>query len=258
MTEHVVITTDAGVMEIKFNRADKRNALTQVMYGAIADAFAVAADDPAIRCVVVCAAGDHFCAGNDIADFAVRPETPSNIETQVSRFLKAISTAPKPLVAAVQGNAVGVGTTMLLHCDLVVAATSVRLALPFANLGLVPEAASSLLLPRLVGWQRAAEAFFLGDVIDAQTAFAWGIVNRVADPEDVLATAHALAQRLAAKSPAALRHTKALMRGAPEDVADRMKAEGVLFSAQLKSPEAKEAFAAFFEKRKPDFSKFGS
>ncbi len=257
MTEHVIVTTDAGVMEIKFNRADKRNALTQKMYGAVADAFGVAAQDPAVRCVVLCAAGDHFCAGNDIGDFAVRPTTPSNDETPVSRFLKAISTAPKPLVAAVQGNAVGVGTTMLLHCDLVVAATTVRLALPFANLGLVPEAASSLLLPRLVGWQRAAEAFFLGDVIDAPTALSWGMVNRVAEPADTLAAAHALAQRLAAKSPGALRHTKALMRGEPSEMADRMKAEGLLFSAQLQSPEAREAFAAFFEKRKPDFSKFG-
>lgn len=257
MTEHVIVTIDAGVMDIKFNRADKRNALTQAMYGAVADAFGVAAQDPAIRCVVLCAAGDHFCAGNDISDFAGRPAVASNMESQTTRFLRAISTAPKPIVAAVQGNAVGVGTTMLLHCDLVVAATTVRLALPFANLGLVPEAASSLLLPRLVGWQRAAEAFMLGDVIDAPTAFSWGMVNRVVEAADMLASAHALAQRLAAKSPSALRHTKALMRGAPEDIAERMTVEGAIFGAQLQSPEAKEAFAAFFEKRMPDFSKFG-
>lgn len=257
MTEHVIITTADGVMEIKFNRADKRNALTQPMYGAVADAFAAAAEDKSVRCVVLCAAGDHFSAGNDISDFAGRPAAATNTESQTTRFLRAISTAPKPIVAAVQGNAVGVGTTMLLHCDLVVAATSARLALPFANLGLVPEAASSLLLPHLVGWQRAAEAFMLGDVIDAATAFAWGMVNRVVEQPDMLATARALAQRLAAKSPSALRHTKALMRGAPEDVAARMKEEGAIFAAQLQSPEAKEAFAAFFEKRKPDFSKFG-
>lgn len=257
MTEHVIVTTEAGVMEIKFNRADKRNALTQPMYGAVADAFAHAAEDSAVRCIVLCAAGDHFSAGNDISDFAGRPAVATNTESQTTRFLRAISTAPKPIVAAVQGNAVGVGVTMLLHCDLVIAAATARLALPFANLGLVPEAASSLLLPRLVGWQRAAEAFMLGDVIDAATALSWGMVNRVVEQADMLATAHALAQRLATKSPGALRHTKALMRGAPAEIAERMRVEGAIFGAQLQSPEAREAFAAFFEKRKPDFSKFG-
>ena len=256
MTEHVLVATTDGVMEIRMNRPDKKNALTQAMYGAMADALEAAAEDPALRCVVLCANGESFCAGNDITDFNSRPAGTSNTLSQTSRFLAAVSTAPKPLVAAVQGNAVGVGTTMLLHCDLVVLGTSARLAMPFANLGLVPEAASSLLFPRLVGWQRAAEAFLLGEPLDAVTAHTWGIANRVVDDADLHATAHGLANRLAAKSPSALRHTKALMRGTPEEIATRMRTEGAIFGAQLQSPEAKEAFAAFFEKRKPDFSKF--
>ncbi len=252
MSDHVIATSANGIAEIRLNRPDKRNALTVAMYNAMADAIAAAEADPAIRVILLAGNGDSFTAGNDLQDFANPP--PQTGERASSRFLRLISTASRIVIAAVQGNAVGIGTTMLLHCDFVVAADTAKLILPFVNLGLVPEAASSLLLPRMIGHKRAAEMFILGEPLPAATALDWGLVNRVVPAAELDAAARALAAGIAARAPAAVRHTKALLKSAKTSVPERMAEEGAIFSAQLKSPEVKEAIAAFYEKRKPDFS----
>jgi enoyl-CoA hydratase/carnithine racemase len=221
----------------------------------MADGIAAAEADPAIRVILLCGNGESFTAGNDLKDFTDPP--PQQGERASARFLRLISTAAKVVVAAVQGPAVGIGTTMLLHCDLVVAAESARLQLPFVNLGLVPEAASSLLLPRLIGYRRAAEMFLLGQPLPAAQALDWGIVNRVVPDAELATAARALAAEIAARAPAAVRHTKALLKSPKTSVPERMAEEGAIFAAQLRSPELKEAVAAFYGKRKPDFSKAG-
>jgi enoyl-CoA hydratase/carnithine racemase len=254
MSELIVTDLADGILTIRLNRPEKKNAISVAMYGAIADALERAATEPAVRVTVITGTADAFTSGNDVADFLKRP--PSDGESPVFRFLRLISTAPKPLVAAVNGLAVGVGVTLLLHCDLVYAAEDATFALPFVNLGIVPEAASSLLLPRLAGHQRAAELFFFGDKFDARTAQAAGIVNTVLPSADLATTVRDRALALAAKPPAALRLTKALLKGQSTTVPDRMAEEGVHFAAQLKSPEAREAMEAFLQRRKPDFSRF--
>jgi enoyl-CoA hydratase/carnithine racemase len=252
MSEHIVSRLEGGVLELRMDRPEKRNALTRPMYAAMAEALEGAAGNPAVRSVLICGSGDGFCAGNDLADF-VSGAPPLGEDSPSRRFLRAISGHPKPIVAAVQGNAVGIGTTMLLHCDLVVLAENARLSLPFVKLGLVPEAASSLLLPRLLGHQLAAEMMLLGEPIDARTAQEVGIANRVVAGEALMGTARDLAVRLARQAPTALRLTKALLKGQGNDVAGRMEEEGRHFTAQLQSDELKEAVAAFFEKRAPNF-----
>jgi enoyl-CoA hydratase/carnithine racemase len=254
MTDHVLVSIADGVMEIRLDRAGKRNALTVAMYQAMADAFAAAEADPAVRVVLLAGNGEAFTAGNDLNDFVDRPRAPG--ETASQQFLRRISAASRIVVAAVQGPAVGIGTTMLLHCDFVIAAESARLQLPFVNLGLVPEAASSLLLPRRIGHLRAAEMFILGAPIDARTAHDWGLVNRVVPEAELAGAARAIAGAIAARAPEAVRQTKALMKSASTGVAERMAEEGEIFRARLASAELKEAVAAFFEKRKPDFSRF--
>jgi enoyl-CoA hydratase/carnithine racemase len=254
MTEAVEFRQEVGILEIRLNRPDKKNAITVAMYAAMAERLAAAEADPAVRVVLFTGAGDAFCAGNDLKDFIANP--PSGQDSPVFRFLRAISTATKVLIAAIQGPAVGIGTTMLLHCDLVVAARNARLSVPFVNLGLVPEAASSLLLPRLVGHQRAAELFLLGEPIDAATAQAYGLVNRVVEDDEVAATAQALAAQIAAKAPGAVRMVKKLMKSPTTTVPERMVEEAHDFGTQLASAELREAVGAFFEKRAPDFSKF--
>ena len=196
--------------------------------------------------------GDTFTSGNDVKDFQERGGAPRG----GSRFLPVISSLQKPLIAAVNGAAIGVGTTMLLHCDLVVAATSARFVVPFTSLGLVPEAASSLLIPRLLGHQRASALLLLGESLDAATACAWGLVNRVVEDAVLMDTARDVARRLAALPPQAVRLTKRLIKHGAPDVAARIQEEIGLFTERLASPEAQEAFAAFMEKRKPDFLKF--
>ncbi len=251
------ITTErrGAVAEIVFDRPDKRNAITVAMYAALAEALEAAEADEAVRVVLFHGHGGAFTAGNDLHDFLAHP--PDGSDRPVFRFLRGLAGARKPLVAAVQGPAVGIGTTMLLHCDLVLAAEDARFMLPFVNLGLVPEAASSLLLPRLAGYQRAAELFFLGDPFDAATAQRIGLVGRVVPAADLLAAARALADRLAAKAPAALLATKALLKSASVTVAERIEEEATVFVRQLQSAELQEAVAAFFEKRAPDFSRGG-
>lgn len=241
-----------GILTITINRPEKKNALTSAMYAAMADALEAAEIDAAVRVIVFAGNGGAFTAGNDLQDFLNNP--PQGDESPVFRFLRAISTASKPLVAAVNGVAVGVGTTMLLHCDLVYVGTDARLSLPFVNLALVPEAASSLLLPAMIGYHRAAELLLLGEPFNAETAKDYGIANAIFPDARVLPEAMQVAAKLAAKPPTAMRLTKQLLRQTRGDIAGQMAAEGVHFRSQLKSAEAREAMTAFFEKRPPKFS----
>jgi enoyl-CoA hydratase/carnithine racemase len=252
---YILATTSDRICTIELDRADKKNAITADMYQAMADALRAAEADPQVRVVLIHGKTDCFTAGNDLKDFLERP--PAGENSPVFQFLQRISTAAKPLVAAVGGPAVGIGTTMLLHCDFVYAAPNARFQLPFVPLGLVPEAGSSLLLPLLAGYQRAAELLMLGRPFTAEKALAAGIVTEVVAEDKLLATALEAATALAALPPASLRQTKALMK-APRAGAlvEAMTQEGEQFRAQLASAEAKEAMQAFFEKRKPDFSKF--
>ncbi|MDE1173013.1 MAG: enoyl-CoA hydratase [Parvibaculaceae bacterium] len=260
MTDLVLAETAHGVHTLTINRPDKKNALTEAMYAALADGIAHAESDPAVRVTRIRGTGGSFTAGNDLADFAAQGAKPvstgdSKVEAPVTRFLRAVSTTEKPLVAQVNGLAVGVGVTMLLHCDLVYAGESATFQAPFVNLGLVPEAASSLLLPRLVGLQRAGELFLLGRKIGSAEARDMGLVAQVL-PDDALdAGVEAVARELAAKAPNAVRFTKGLLRKNHGEIAERMAEEGRIFAAQLRSAEVKEAIGAFFEKRPADFSK---
>ncbi|MFN4164384.1 MAG: enoyl-CoA hydratase [Ferrovibrio sp.] len=251
MSEILTAKAD-GILTITINRPEKKNALTSAMYAAMADALDAAETDAAVRVIVFAGNGGAFTAGNDLQDFLNNP--PQGDESPVFRFLRAISTASKPLVAAVNGVAVGVGTTMLLHCDLVYVGTDARLSLPFVNLALVPEAASSLLLPAMIGYHRAAELLLLGEPFNAETAKDYGIANAIFPDARVLPEAMQVAAKLAAKPPTALRLTKQLLRQTRGDIAGQMAAEGVHFRSQLKSAEAREAMTAFFEKRPPKFS----
>jgi 1,4-dihydroxy-2-naphthoyl-CoA synthase len=252
MTE-TLITRTGPVLEVLFNRPEKKNALTRGMYEAVVQAFRSADSDPAIRAVILGATGDIFTAGNDIKDFQSRAAV--NEPAHQSPFLEALSTLQTPLVAAVNGAAIGVGTTMLAHADIVVASATARFVMPFTSLGLVPEAASSLLFPRLLGHQRASAMLLLGEPLDARTALDWGFVNKVVEPADLMATARDYANRLAALPARSVQRTKHLIKNGKSDVAGRIPEELALFREHLRSPEAAEAFAAFMEKRKPDFAR---
>ena len=255
MTSHVLTETKDRIARIELNRAEKRNALTAEMYQALADALRAAEADAQVRAVLIHGHAECFCSGNDLKDFLDNP--PHSDASPVFQFLQAISRAGKPLLAAVGGAAVGIGTTMLLHCDLVYATAEARFQLPFISLGLVPEAASSLLLPMIAGHQRAAELLLLGKPFDSAKALAAGIVTEVVPKEDLLDRARAAAAHIAALPPAQMRLTKSLMKKRHAvAVQEQMREEGVLFRELLGSPEAKEAMNAFLEKRKPDFSKF--
>jgi enoyl-CoA hydratase/carnithine racemase len=245
---------EEGVLTLTLNRVGKKNSLTADMYAELAGAFEAAATAAEVRVVLIQGHETVFSAGNDLTDFLNNP--PTGMDTPVFRFLRAISTCPKPVLAAVCGPAVGIGSTMLLHCDLVVAGDNAAFALPFVNLGLCPEAASSLLVPQLLGYHRAAEALLLGEPFMAEAALESGWVNRVVPPTEANAEAQRWAKKLAAKPIKALMETKRLLKSGQVDaVGQRMKAEGELFMHMLHEPAAKEAFAAFLEKRRPDFSK---
>jgi enoyl-CoA hydratase/carnithine racemase len=252
MSDLVATSVKDGIFTIRMNRPDKKNALTVDMYDDMAKALKDADKNPDVRVIVITGAADSFCAGNDLNDFLDNP--PNSKNSPVLKFLKAISNAKTPIVAAVNGTAVGVGVTMLLHCDFVYVSKDATLALPFVNLGLVPEAAVSLLLPRLAGHQRAAELLMLGEPFTPQTALDIGLANAICEPADVEAKAMKTATKLAAKPRQALRHTKALLRRDFESVAKRIDAEAKVFEKCLNSADAKEAFTAFREKRKPKFS----
>lgn len=250
----ILVHTEAGIRSITLNRVDKKNSITSAMYAAMADALASAVDDPAVRVVVFQGHETVFSAGNDIGDFLNQP--PAGMDSPVFRFLQGIAAFPKPLLAAVCGPAVGVGTTMLFHCDLVYAGDNAAFSMPFVNLGLCPEAASSLLVPQMMGYHRAAEALLLGEPFMAEAALEVGLVNRVLPPTEARAYAHTVAAKLAAKPLSSLVETKRLMKKGQSDLVLRTIAEeGISFGRMLREPAAKEAFGAFMERRKPDFSK---
>ena len=252
----ILTRKENGVLTIEFNRPQKKNAITAAMYQVMADAIRDGEGDATVRAFVIAGKPEIFTAGNDLEDFMKHSATPAG-ESPVSQFMRALSGAQKPVVAAVAGNAVGIGTTLLLHCDLVYAAENAKFALPFVQLGLCPEFASSMLLPQIVGYPRAAEKLLLGEAFSAEEAYEMGLVSRVVPSLELADFVQAQAVRLALLPASSLRVTKRLMKGAQADaVKARMQEENRHFGEMLSAPEAKEAFTAFFEKRKPDFRKF--
>jgi enoyl-CoA hydratase/carnithine racemase len=244
-----------GVATIEIARPEKKNAITQAMYQAMSDALQAADADKAVRAVLITGQPGIFTSGNDLEDFMGRP--PRDADAPVFQFMRALSDCSKPVVAAVTGGAIGIGTTMLLHCDLVVVADDARLAMPFVALGLVPEFASSLLVPQLMGNRRAAEKLLLGDPFTGEQAVECGIANTVMPASEVLNHARRLAERFNGLAPGAVRDSKRLIREPQrEAVKATIEREAEIFGARLRSPEAMEAFQAFFQKRLPDFSKF--
>jgi len=254
MSQDILVHAEAGVMTLTLNRLARKNSITSDMYAALADGIARAREDASVRAVLLQGHETVFSAGNDINDFLDKP--PAGEDSPVFRFLRGIATFPKPLLAAVCGPAVGIGTTMLLHCDLVYAGDNAAFCMPFVNLGLCPEAASSLLVPQMLGYHRAAEALMLGEPFMAEAALEVGLVNRVLPPTEANGYANAQARKLAAKPLSALVETKRLMKkGQQQAVIEQMDDEGASFRQMLQAPAAREAFKAFMEKRKPDFSK---
>jgi len=256
LTSAVQTQLSEGVLTITISRADKKNALTNDMYGALADAIESAATDTSIRVLLIQSDGDLFTSGNDLGDFAKQSTGNGPAVRHVSRFLKNLATTTVPIVAAVQGKAVGVGTTMLLHCDVVVLAEDAQLVTPFVNLALIPEAASTWLMPARIGYVRAYELFALGEPLPAASALAWGLANRVVPNASLRTEAAAIAKRIAAKPRGSLAAMKGLMRDA-QQIQAQMDRESAIFAERLKGAEAREAFAAFAQKRPPDFSKLG-
>lgn len=252
MSEEILCERSGAILDIRLNRPDKKNAITVAMYAALADAFEGASADPAIRVVTIAGSGGLFTAGNDLRDFQQSRE--AGPDMPVFRFLRAIASCPKIVIAGVAGPAIGIGTTMLLHCDLVLAAPSALFSLPFVDLALVPEAASSLLLPRLIGRQGAAKHLILGEPFDAETAARYGLVAEICPEGGIDARLAALANRIAAKPPEAVQLTKRLITSTDGSIDGRLAEEGRLFEERLRSAEAAEAFAAFFEKRAPNFA----
>lgn len=251
MTDDIRITTRDGIRELRFSRPDKKNAVTSAMYVALRDGVIEAEADDAVRVILFTADGEAFTAGNDLADFLA--DRVLGLDEPVYGFLRALATAGKPVVAAVHGIAIGIGTTMLLHCDIVLASPTTRLIAPFVNLGIVPEAASTLLLPRAIGHQRAAAFVMLGEPIDAGTALDLGLVNRIVAADELAEAAWTTARALAAKAPDALRLTKALLKDDRDEIVARIDREGLHLEAQLASPESAEAILAMREKRPPVF-----
>lgn len=252
MTADILIRGQGQVREISFNRPGKKNAITTAMYAALADALEDAAADPAVRVITISSTGDIFTAGNDITDFLAAPR--DREDPPVFRFLRALAAFPKPIVAGVVGQAIGIGTTLLLHCDLVLATPDSSFSMPFVDLALVPEAASSLLLPKLIGSQRAAKHLLLCEPFDAQIGFSYGLITEIVSRDALSTRLEEIAARLAAKPPEAVRITKSLLRAGEESVAKRIQRESAYFGERLQSAEAKEVFTAFLEKRPPNFS----
>ncbi len=246
MSEQIQSSRAAGVCELRLNRPEKRNAITFAMYQALAGELHAALADPAVRAVLLSGAGASFSAGNDLNDFVSGPEFSAT--HPVMDVLRTLATYGKPLVAAVHGQTVGIGVTLLLHCDLVVAARGTVFTMPFVQLGLVPEAGSSLLLPRLVGQQRAAELLLLGQPLDAQGAERLGLVNRVVNEDKLREEARALAQRLAQQPAEAVHATKRLLRGDTATLVARIEAEAQVFAARLKSEEFRAQVRAVLSK----------
>jgi enoyl-CoA hydratase/carnithine racemase len=253
-TDQVSVSKADGVCTITFTRPEKKNAFTHAMYTRCTEALKDADADKSVRCVMFTSTGTAFTAGNDLFDFMNNP--PAGFESPVLQFLYALHATEKPIVVAVQGVAVGIGVTMLLGCDLVYASAQATFKLPFVSLGLVPEGASSMLLPRMAGHAQAAEALLLGESFDAATAHQLGLVTRVVPAEELESFARAQAHKLVALPAASVRATKRLLRAQTQEAIKKVITdEAMVFAERLGSPEAGEAFAAFFEKRKPDFSK---
>jgi len=253
MTIRTVNTNGVAVIEIA--RPEKKNALTQAMYTAMTEAIVAADADSTIRALLITGQPGIFTSGNDLEDFMQRP--PAGEDSPVFQFMKALAECGKPVVAAVTGGAIGIGTTMLLHCDLVYVSDEARLAMPFVGLGLVPEYASSLLVTQRVGHAKATELLLLGEPFNGESAVEMGIANAVLPAAEVVNHARRMAERFNALPPGAVRESKALMRrGQKALVQETIAVEGEIFGKRLRSPEAMEAFQAFFQKRKPDFSKF--
>jgi len=251
MTEPVQIAVRDHVLEIRLNRPDKKNAITAAMYGAMAEAMDAAAKDGTVRAILFSGAGDAFCAGNDLGDFLSQP---LKADSPVLHFLRVIASTPLVMIAAVQGPCVGIGATLLLHCDHVAASETTTLQYNFVKIALVPEAASSLLLPRAVGRLKAAELLLLGEPVGAFEAQALGLVSLVVEDGDPLGAARAFAMRLSALAPTAVRLSRQLLRSESEGTAARMAEENAIFAKQLGSAEFKEAVAAFMQKRRPNFA----
>jgi enoyl-CoA hydratase/carnithine racemase len=252
-TELVNISVDSGVLAIVWNRPQKKNALSNAMYRAATAALARAESDPQIRVVLLTSEGDSFTSGNDLSDFAAAGA--GGEEPAAGAFIEAIAQFKKPIVAAVPGLATGVGLTMLLHCDLIFVASDAKLTTPFVNLALVPEAASSMLLPGLIGHARAFAMFALGEALTGAEAARLGLANAALPTAEVIPAARSAAKKLASRPLGAVVATKKLMRDS-EAILGRLRTEGAVFAERLKTPEAMEAFTAFREKRAPDFSKF--
>ena len=255
-SKSLIITTENDhIITLTINRPERKNALTLAMYTEMSEVLNRCAERSEIKAVIITGAGGAFTSGNDLMDFMKVP--PTNTDTPVFHFLKALLHFPKPIIAAVDGAAIGIGTTMLLHCDLIYATPKSKFQLPFIRLGLVPEAGASLLLPHMLGHRKAAELLMLGEMFMADTAQEVGIVNEVLEAEQLMEVVLKKAQTLASLPPAAMRQTKALLKRVHADqIEDCMQTEGEIFIKRLQSPETQEAFQAFFEKRKPDFSQF--
>lgn len=255
-SENISTRLEDGILSIYINRPDKKNALTQDMYTALCEALDELDSNPQARVGFITGTPDCFTAGNDLADFLNSPPTPGS-EPPVFRFLKTLPRVEKPLVAAVNGPAVGIGTTLLLHCDLVYAAREAKLQLPFASLGACPEAGSALLLPQTMGYQKAAELLMLCDFFSGEQGKELGLINEVFSADDYQEKAYAQAKRIALQPASSMRVTKMLLKKSNEKaLADIMEIEMDYFARMLRSPEAKEAISAFMEKRKPDFTQF--
>lgn len=256
MNEHLYIERDGGLLTLRMQRPDKKNALTRAMYAGMAEVLDAAERDASVRVVLLTGGETCFTSGNDVADFIQAP--PTGLNSEVFRFMRALFDFSKPVVAAVAGPAVGIGTTLLLHCDLVYVSGDAQLKMPFVNLGLCPEYGSSLILPRLLGHARAAELLLLGQGFSGEQAAAWGIANQALDGgAATLRAAHEAALRFLDLAPSAVADSKRLMR-APgrEELRKVIEEEGALFGQRLRSPEAIEALSAFMQRRKPDFSRF--
>lgn len=250
MSELVIISDDGPVRTVRMNRPEKKNALNMAMYDAMAAGIESAAQNPALRCLLIAGAPTAFCAGNDIGDFLQAAVAGGALGAPILRFLYALARCVTPLVAAVQGNAVGVGTTMLMHCDHVVAANNARFSTPFVGLGLVPEAASSLLAPRLMGQARAFSLLVMGRPMSADEAKAAGLINTVVAPDAVEAEAMNAARAIAALPPQAVLASRRLLRGKPDEIVARIDAEAELFKTRLQSAEARAAFEAFITRKR--------
>ena len=258
MSEQVLVDTAERIRTISFNRPDKKNALTRAMYSAAAEAIEDGDRDPAVRVIILTGEGGIFTAGNDIVDFMERPPAMDGNEVSpVQHFMQALLTAKKPVIAAVDGLAIGIGVTLLMHCDLVYCSDRSSFKTPFVDLALAPEYGSSQTMPRAFGHVVAAELLLLGATWNAERAAQTGLVGAVTTPDALMETVRSTARILAAKAPEALAKAKALMRRAPEPLADRIALEGRQFAEQLRSPEFAEAAAAFMERRPPDFDKLG-